>query len=162
MVRDGVVISWSHRVEVPLHATHQSIHPFGACLLSFFWPLRVSSPIDLAGHHWALLQRGRNIQHAASYGSAWLSTALDSQQRSQKAVLLYSAHICAVNALEHHLWHVTNVFGVTATLVVVSLSGFALPRHHPNHNNQQYVGWRQASRQRTADTSVWYSDSSWG
>ena len=36
------------------------------------------------------------------------------------------------------------------TLVVVLLSGFALPHHHPNHNNQQCVGWRQASRQRTA------------
>jgi len=42
------------------------------------------------------------------------------------------------------------VFGITATLVVVLLSGFALPHHHPNHNNQQCVGWRQASRQRTA------------
>ena len=35
-------------------------------------------------------------------------------------------------------------------LVVVLLSGFALPHHHPNHNSHQCVGWRQASRQRTA------------
>ena len=42
------------------------------------------------------------------------------------------------------------MFGITATLVVVLLSGFALPHHHPNHNSQQCVGWRQASRQRTA------------
>ena len=27
--------------------------------------------------------------------------------------------------------------------------GFSLPHHHPNHNNQQYAGWRQANRQRT-------------
>ena len=43
-----------------------------------------------------------------------------------------------------------NVFGITATLVVVLLSGLALSHHHPNHNSQQCVGWRQASRQRTA------------
>ena len=61
-----------------------------------------------------------------------------------------SALICAVSALEYHVRHVTNVFGITATLVVVLLSGFALPHHHPNHNSQQCVGWRQASRQRTA------------
>ena len=35
-------------------------------------------------------------------------------------------------------------------LVVVLLSGFALPDHYPNHNNQQCVGWRQTSRQHTA------------
>ena len=62
-----------------------------------------------------------------------------------------STLICAVSALEYYdVRHVTNVFGITATLVVVLLSGFALPHHHPNHNTQQCVGWRQPSRQRTA------------
>ena len=69
---------------------------------------------------------------------------------TRRRVFSDSALICAVSALEYYVRHVTNVFGITATLVVVLLSGFALPHHHPNHNNQQCVGWRQASRQRTA------------
>ena len=60
-----------------------------------------------------------------------------------------SALIYAVNALNHHVRHVTNVFGITAALFAVLLEGFGMPHHHPNHNSQQCVGWRQASRQRT-------------
>ena len=58
--------------------------------------------------------------------------------------------MCAVSALVYYVRHVTNVFNITATLVAVLLSGFALPHHHPNHNSQQCVGWRQTSRQHTA------------
>ena len=84
--------------------------------------------------------------HIVEYGSACLwpvsnSFALFSAQtcnkydvetrkpHSLKTFFSDSALICAVSALEYYVRHVTNVFGITATLVVVLLSGFALPHH---------------------------------